>query len=291
MAKVLTVKQFFEIFPDDNACLEHLMETRFGKTLDCPKCVKNGVFHKLAKMPAYTCSWCGHHIHPMKGTPFQATHTALQKWFYAIYLFTTTRHGVPAKELQRQLGVTYKTAWRMGHEIRKYMAHIDGDAPLMGVVEADETLIGGVVKGGKPGMSIQGNKAMVFGMVERGGDVMLKIVPDSKKATLHPIINANVEKSSAIFTDAFKSYRGLGWQGYNHQSVDHSAGEYVRGRVHTNSIENMWAMLKRSIRGTHIHVSPKHLDKYLGEFEFRFNLRKSPWLMFDRLLMGFGTSR
>ena len=148
MAQTLTIQDFFEMFPDDDACLDHLMRLRFGETLTCPKCGQERRFTRLQKHPAYTCA-CGHHIHPMVGTPFQDSHTPLRKWFYAMYLFTTSRHGVPAKELQRQLGVSYPTAWRMGHEIRKYMAKVDGDPPLAGHVEADETYVGGRRKGGK----------------------------------------------------------------------------------------------------------------------------------------------
>ena len=139
MAKMFTVLDFYKRFPDDDTCLDHLMKLRHGNPSDCPKCDRNAKFYKLAKEPAYSCEWCGHHIHPMVGTPFERSSTPLQKWFYAMYLFTTTRHGVPAKELQRQLSVTYKTAWRMGHKIRKYMAQVDGDPLLNGHVEADET--------------------------------------------------------------------------------------------------------------------------------------------------------
>ena len=138
MATQITVQDFFKKFPDDESCLDHLMAVRFGTTLDCPKCSKNGKFHRVKKRPVYECQWCGFQINPMVGTPFEKTRTALQKWFYALYLFTTSRHGVPAKELQRQLGVTYKCAWRMGHEIRKYMGGTDGDSSLGGHVEVDE---------------------------------------------------------------------------------------------------------------------------------------------------------
>ncbi len=119
------------------------MTIRYGKELECPKCKKASKFHRIKKQPAYSCQFCGHHIHPMVGTPFEKFRTSLQMWFYAIYLFSTSRHGVPAKELQRQLGVTYKTAWRMGHEIRKYTGAVDGDEPLGGHVEIDETMLGG----------------------------------------------------------------------------------------------------------------------------------------------------
>ncbi len=138
MATAFSVQDFFRRFPDDDACLEHLFRIKFGDEPACPKCGEVGAFHRLRKVPAYTCN-CGHHIHPMTGTPFEHSRTSLQKWFYAMYLFTTSRHGVPAKELQRQLSVTYKTAWRMGHEIRKYMGKVDGEPPLTGHVEVDET--------------------------------------------------------------------------------------------------------------------------------------------------------
>ena len=267
--KTLTVTDFFKLFPDDESCLLYLLEARYGprESIACGKCGEIGKIRKLSNMPAYTCN-CGHHIHPMVGTPFERSTTPLQKWFYAMYLFTTSRHGVPAKELQRQLGVTYKTAWRIGHEIRKYMAILDGDTPLSGTVEADETMIGGVRKGGK---------------------VMTEIIPDLKRKTLHGHIYENVKLGSILQTDELPAYRKI--QGYTHRTVDHSAGEYVRGASHTNTIEGFWSQLKRSISGTHVHVSAKHMAKYLGEFEYRYNMREEAHLMFPHLLASFGIYR
>ena len=289
MAKQFTIKDFMKQFPDDDACLDHLMTVRYGKTLECPKCLKTGKFSRLSKVPAYSCPWCGHHIHPMAGTPFEASHTPHQKWFYAMYLFTTSRHGVPAKELQRQLAVTYKTAWRMGHEIRKYMAKVDGDPPLSGHVEIDEAYIGGKVKGGRAkGITGRGaKKAVVFGILERDGELFTKVVPDASTKSLIPHIVANVPKGTRISSDEWHPYRVLKQIGYDHKTVNHSQKEYARGDTHVNTLESFWAILKRSIRGTHVHVSPKHLQKYLGEFEYRYNLRKEPHLMFDRLLESF----
>ncbi len=280
------VLEFMKQFPDDDTCLEHLFVTRFGEISEahCDKCGEVGKIKRLRKLPAYTCN-CGHHIHPMKDTPFERSTTPLQKWFYAMYLFTTSRHGVPAKELQRQLGVTYKTAWRIGHEIRKYMSMVDGDDNLSGIVEADETYIGGKAKG-KRGRGA-GNKTVVFGMVERGGNVMTKIVPNASRAMLQGHINANVSKGSEMQTDEWLGYRGLDNQGYTHETVEHGCGEYARNGVHVNAIEGFWGQIKRSIKGTHIHVSPKHMAKYLGEFEYRYNLRKTPDIMFSRLLASF----
>ena len=281
----LTVTDFFRRFPTDDACLEHLWKVRFGDIVECQKCEKVGKFYRLSKERAYSCPRCGHHIHPMVGTPFEKTHTPLQKWFYAMYLFTATRHGVAAKELQRQLGVTYKTAWRMAHEIRKYMAEVDGETPLGGTVEVDETYVGGKVKG--MGRGYTANKTVVFGMLERDGDVMTKVVANVQKRTLHPIIEANVEPGSTVNTDELRSYNGLAKAGYVHKTVNHSAEEYVRGDSHVNGIEGFWARLKLSIRGTHVHVSAKHLSKYVKEFEYRYNMRKNPSRMFDRLLAAF----
>ena len=202
-----------------------------------------------------------------------------------MYLFTTSRHGVPAKELQRQLSVTYKTAWRMGHEIRKYMGKTDGNTPLSGTVEVDETLVGGK-RPGKRGRGADG-KTIAFGMLERDGDVMTAVVPDVKRKTLHPIIEASIEKGSEIHSDELHSYRTIDGKGYTHKTVNHGSKEYVREGVHVNGLEGFWSQLKRSINGTHIHVSAKHLDKYLVEFEYRYNMRKSPEFMFSRLLLSF----
>jgi len=143
MAKGPTINEFMAQFPDDDSCLDYLMRLRYGDKIECPKCGKTGKFHRIRRHPAYECAWCGFEIFPMVGTIFHRSHTPLQKWFYAMYLFTTSRHGVPAKELQRQLGVSYPTALRMGHEIRKHMGKVDGDDGLSGIVEADETYIGG----------------------------------------------------------------------------------------------------------------------------------------------------
>ncbi len=281
--KPTTVQEFFKTYPDDGACLDFLKRKHFGDTLDCPKCGKHGHFHRVKRHPAYACAWCGHTIFPMTRTIFARSHIPLQKWFYAIYLFTTTRHGVPAKELQRQLGVAYQTAWSMGHKIREYIADTDGENPLDGDVEVDETYIGGRTTGGKRGRGAP-NKTIAFGMLDRDGDVMTKVVPNVKKKTLQPIIKANVEQGSTVHSDELRSYKGLDKIGYTHKRVNHGAGKWVSGGSHVNSIEGFWARLKLSIRGTHIHVSRHHLPKYLKEFEFRYNYRDKPEQMFPDLL-------
>ena len=287
MAATFNIQDFFRRFPDDGACLDHLFRLKYGIEPACPKCGEIGAFHRLKKMPAYTCN-CGHHIHPMVGTPFEKSRTSLQKWFYAMYLFTTTRHGVPAKELQRQLGVTYKTAFRMAHKIREYMGSVDGEPPLTGHVEVDETYIGGrrpKIKG-FTGRGAKG-KTVVFGILERGGELYTSVVPSASAKSLIPHIQRQVPMGTRVSSDEWAAYRSLSKIGYVHETVDHQAKEYARGDVHVNTLESFWAILKRSIRGTHIHVSRKHLPKYLGEFEYRYNMRKHPELMFPRLISSF----
>lgn len=280
---MFTVKKFFKRFPDDNACLDAIMASRIGgqDRAECPGCHAQARWYRIEGRRAYACQFCGHHYYPCVGTPFEDSRTSLLTWFYAMWLFTTTRHGVPAKELQRQLGVTYKCAWRIGHQLRKLMA-ADGPDQLQGHVEVDEAYFGGRQSGGKRGRGAPG-KTILVGMVERGGDLKTVKAPNVKKATLQAIVNEHVAKPSALSTDELASYGLASKDGYVHGIVSHAAGNYVSGPWHVNTMENFWGRLKASIRGTHVHVSGKWLPNYAGEFEFRFNHRHEPEAMFDRL--------
>jgi transposase-like protein len=218
----------------------------------------------------------------------------LQLWFYAIHLFTTTRHGVSGKELERQLGVTYKTAWRMAKLIREHMADVDGEAPIGGFskrVEIDETFVGGVYSRGSRGGNPGENKTIVFGMMEHGGDIVTHVVPNRQRATLYPLIKASVKPHTEIHTDECTSYIGLGnvaGMSYWHKSVNHGLDQYVSPTGTTvNAIEGFWRHLKASIAGTHTSVSAKYLATYAKEFEFRFNRRNDPASMFPALVSTF----
>ena len=285
--KQTNVRQFFKQFPSDEACLEHLFNVRFGQGHTCPKCDREAKWYRLKSEQAFSCQWCGHHVHPMVGSIFEKSRTPLQLWFYAIFLFTTSRHGVSGKELQRQLGVTYKTAHRMGTLIRKHMAEIDGEAPLGGagkVVEVDETYVGGKVKG----MDWRKNKTVVMGMAERDGDVMSKVVDNNRRESVMPQIQENIVEGTEIHTDELRSYNNASMAPYTHKTVNHSKGEYVDADgTTTNSIENFFGHLKRSIAGTHISVSPAYLEAYVKEFEYRFNRRTTPEVMLGELLSRF----
>ncbi|MDQ0510963.1 IS1595 family transposase [Ancylobacter amanitiformis] len=284
----LTVSQFFARFPNDEVCLNHIMEVRYGMRHVCERCGKEATFHKITDRRAFACAACGVHVYPCAGTIFQDSRTSLQTWFYAIYLFVVTRHGVSGKELERALGVTYKTAWRMGQQIRQLMEKADGFAMLQGHVEADEAYVGGH-RPGKRGRGAAG-KTIVMGMKERGGRLTTEVIPDVKKATLRDVVNRNVEPGSVVSTDELMSYGLLTGDGYVHGSVKHGAKEwayydYRHGATHsTNSVEAFWRLFKASVRSTHIHVSGKYMGRYLSEFSFRSNHREMKNAMFDLLI-------
>jgi len=284
-----TVRDFFNQFPDDDSCLKHLFEVRYGHIHVCSKCETKSKWHRLKNRKVFSCQNCGHHIHPMAGTIYEGSTTPLQLWFYAMFLFTKSRNGVSGKELQRQLGVTYKTAWRMGHKIREHMARVDGDEPLGGsgkTVQVDETFIGGYEKNAQGGKG----KTIVMGMLEEGGDVITEVVKSRKISNVIPAIIENILPETLIQTDEMTSYKTISKMGMNyiHKSVDHGRKEYVgpSGET-TNSIEGFFMHLKRTIKGTHIWVSPKHLNKYLGEAEFIYNRRQNPERILTDLLYGY----
>lgn len=283
-----TFKQFQAQFPDDAACLESLMKVKFGGTkFTCPACgVVDAQFHAMTKRRAYACQECGHHVYPCADTIFHKSSTKLTNWFFAMYLMTSTRHGVAAKELERQIGCTYKTAWRMAHELRKLMAQADRKGKLSGHIEVDEMYHG--PNTGKPGIR---GKAVLFGAVERGGDIRTGVVPNTQMGTIKTTIALNVEKGSKVSTDDGRHYLNLSGMGYDHEAVNHSAYEWVRGDVHTNTIEGHWGLFRRAIKGTHVHISNKHLWKYACEFAYRRNMRGSHLAMFSRLLHGVALPR
>jgi len=286
-----SVREFFQRFPDEQACLEHIMAVRFGGTLiDCPKCGVEGQFHKLRDRRVYACPNCLFQIAPTANTILHDTRTPLVSWFYAMYLFCTTRHGVSGKELQRQLGVTYKTAWRMGQQIRQLAMKAEGfDALLAGHVELDEAYVGGRRSGGKRGRGAPG-KTIVMGLAERGGRIKAVVIPNVKKETLRGVVLENVERGSAVSTDELYSYNLLEGDGYKHGAVKHGRKEYAfydyrKGETfHVNTVEGFWRLFKASVRSTHVQISSKYMARYLSEFTFRANHRNRVNGMFDLLV-------
>lgn len=287
-----SVREFFQRFPDDDACLAHIMQVRFGGTrFDCPKCgTVDATFHKLAKRRTYVCASCGYHVNPTANTILHDTRTPLVSWFYAMYLFCTTRHGVSGKELQRQLGVTYKTAYRIGQQIRDLTAKAQSfDALLAGHVELDEAYVGGRRSGGKRGRGAPG-KTIVMGLASRDGQMKAVVIPDVKKDTLRNVVLDNVEPGSVVSTDELYSYNLLTGDGFTHGAVKHGQKEYAHydyrsgETFHVNTVEGFWRLFKASIRSTHVQISSKHMQRYLSEFTFRASNRERVNGMFDLLV-------
>jgi len=234
-----TIAQFNEQFPDDAACLQYLFDQQFPDGGNCV-CGKSNCFHRLTTRKKFECAWCGYQIAPTAGTIFHKSSTPLRTWFHAMFIMMASRNGVSAMELMRQVGVTYKTAWRMNHQIRQLMRE---EPMLAGVVEADETYVGGK-RPGKRGRGAAG-KTPVAGIIERGGNVNATAVLDCKAATLIPNIVDKVVQGSTVYTDELGSYNSLTALGYKHDTVQHGIKEFVRGHVHTNGMESFWAQFKR----------------------------------------------
>lgn len=282
-----TISQFLKRFSNDDKCLEEIKNIRWPSGLiPCAKCNKETKHYKLNGRKAYSCEFCRSQVYPLAGTIFDKTTTELKLWFYAIYLMTQTRSGISAKQLQRELGVTYKTAWRIFKQTRALMADGSG-TPLDGIVEVDETFVGGKDKNRKNEWrhgKEEFQKEVLMGMVQRDGKVYIKHVPNTGKWTLLNQIRANVSPNARVMTDEWGSYKSLYQYGYNHNSVIHSKSQYVLGDIHTQNIENVWSHLKRGIFGVYRFVSAKYLQAYADEFAFRYNNRDAQGGMFDRLL-------
>lgn len=269
-----TLTQFNEKFPNDDACLRFIFEQRYGVMKACPKCgVADPKYYRVNGRKVYECKDCGNQISPLANTIFHKSDTPLKSWFYVMFMFSVSKNGVSAKEVERTLGVTYKTAWRMAKLVRSLMQQ--GEGMLSGVVEADETYIGGTRKKYMQ-RSQWANKQPVFGVVERGGRVKAHLVKATGARVLLAEVATSVAKGSEVNTDEYGSYRQLDKLGYSHTTVNHSKLEYVRGSSHTNTIEGFWSQLKRSMDGTYHAVSPKYLQNYLNEFTFRYNYRTEP---------------
>jgi transposase len=278
-----SVRDFHAEFPNDAACLEYIKEQRWPDGMaECAKCRKETKHHRVGNRTAYACQSCGTHIYPLAGTIFEKSSTSLKTWFYAMYLMGSTRCGISAKQIQRETGVTYKTAWRMFRNIRSLLS--DSDLQLEGpTVEVDESYYGGVRKWkrGRP-MAGDRKKVPMVAVVQRGGKAIARVVTHVNAKNLLGTIRKHVAPKSVIYTDDFGLYRnirnmkGPGGRnlGFTHHRIRHASGQYVRnGHIHTNSVEGLWSLIKRGIGGVYHSVSPEYLQTYLDEYCFRYNRR------------------
>jgi len=278
--KRFTIQDLNNRFPDSDTCLEWLKNHRWPDGIECPMCNRVTKHHKVTGRPVYACDYCGHHVSPTANTIFHKSATPLKMWFEVIHRMASTRCGISAKQIQREFGVTYKTAWRMFRQIRSILSE-DGSI-FTGEVEVDETYVGGR-RHGTRGRGAEG-KVAVVGIVERKGKVLAQVATNVKRSTLVPFVTENVARDAVLYTDEFPSYDHLARIGYKHCRVNHGAKIYVDGNAHTNSIEGYWSLVKRGISGVYHAVSPKYLQSYFNEYSFRYNHRGSETPMFDLFL-------
>ncbi|MCX6793704.1 MAG: IS1595 family transposase [Candidatus Gottesmanbacteria bacterium] len=282
MNSKFSLRQFKRTYGTHVLCLEAIKQRRFPEGTHCPKCTQETAFYPVHGRSAYACKLCGWHVYPLAGTIFEHSSTPLDLWFFAMYLMTQTRSGTSAKQLERMVGVTYKTAWRMFKQIRMLMAQ--SGVPLDGTVEIDETFIGGKAKNRAyvPNFNEKA-KEVVMGMVKRGGHAYLKHIEGVGKWILLRQIQEHVSPTARVLTDEWGGYSQLSRYGYSHAFVNHSASQYVHGDIHTQNIEGIWSIVKRGVYGVYRIVSKKYLQAYVDEYTFRYNHRKNG-RMFDILL-------
>jgi transposase-like protein len=268
-----------DAFPNEQACVDHLTAIRWADGKFCPLCgnADGARIGTLTGTNTHKCYVCRQRFSIRVGTIFQDTKLPLRKWFIAIWMITSHTKGIASTVLAKDLKVTQKTAWFVLHRLRHAARTPSFSAPLKGEVEIDEAFVGGAEKNKHADKRQHqkggtGGKTVVMGLLERGGELRAGVVEDTRKDTLEPIVIHHVAPGSIVYTDEHLAYRDLPHR-FDHSTVRHSRGEYVRGATHTNSIEGVWALLKRQIIGIHHWVSPKHLDAYVAEMTFRYNSR------------------
>jgi transposase-like protein len=281
--------ELIEQFGSEDKCHEYLESLRWPDGVRCPRC-ESAKISRIAKRRQFDCDSCRYQFSVRVETLFHDSKLPLWKWFLAVYLMIESKKGISANQLKRTLGVSYKTAWYLCHRIRSAMKDESGEL-LTGVIEADETYVGGVMRfpagtsRKEMAMRRRDNKTVVLGAVQRGGKVRLRMAPDAKSGTVKAFLGDVIaDDAKAIYTDTHRSYRGIGDHNTRHEYVNHSQEEWVRGQIHTNTVESVWSLFDRSVIGAYHKLSVKHLPAYLDEAAFRWNNRENPFMFRDTIL-------
>lgn len=291
MTPAINLTELVERFGSEDKCHAYLEELRWPDGVECPRCQSKKI-SRIAKRRQFDCDGCRYQFSVRVGTLFHDSKLPLWKWFLAAYMMGESKKSISANQLHRMLGVSYKTAWYLCHRIRAAMKD-EGAGLLSGIVEADETYVGG-----KPRFHHHGDRAkqraaydwhssktVVLGAVQRGGEVRLRVAPDATRESVQGFLADVVsDDAEAIYTDAHRSYRGIADRNTRHEWVDHSRNEWVRGQIHTNTAESVWSLFDRSVIGAYHKLSVKHLPAYLDEAAFRWNNRGNPYLFRDTIL-------
>lgn len=289
-----TSADFKRDFPDDDACLEYLKSLRWPNGITCKKCERVTKHHRVSKRLCYACDFCGTHVYPQAGTILQDSRTPLTYWFRVIFLMAATRMGIAAKHIERELGVTYKTAWRMCRMVRRMMNGNDSIQQLLGEIEIDESYFGGSESSrhlNKRSTHKRMSKQPALGMVERKGRVVASTIPLPWKGFILPGSQEKVMPKSLILTDEVPVYDSLRGMGYRHKRVNHSQKVYVAGVAHTNLAECFWSITKNGIRGSNRYVGPRYLDDYVNAYAFRWNRRRGAASMFRAIASRLAASK
>jgi transposase-like protein len=273
-----------ERYGDDKKCRRYLEALKWPDGMFCPRC-SGTTISRIYDRDQFDCDTCRYQFSVTAGCIFDGTHLPLWKWFLAVYLILESRKAISANQLKRSLAIgSYKTAWYLCHRIRRAVLEAT-KSKLKGVVEIDETYVGG--KQRYVGSGNLDNKTMVFGAVERGGAIRLKVEHRKKanRKVLHAFIRETTDpKTERLMTDDNPAYLGIADEDTTHETVNHHAEEWVRGDVHTNTVEGVWSLFKRGIVGSYHQISAKHLQSYIDEFEWRFNGRDNPELFRDTMI-------
>jgi len=265
--------ELFKLFPDQEAARIYLEARLWPQGPRCPCC---GLGERITARSGgfYRCNQCKEDFTVRTGTIFERSHVPLHKWVYSMYLLVTARKGISSMQLAKEIGITQKSAWFVLHRLREACG--DDLPKLQGIIEIDETYVGGIEKNKHEAKKLKAGrgavgKSAVLAMRERGGKMKAMTVNETGMGTLHTAVHENVAVGSTIYTDEHASYKGLGGLFFNHETINHGAGEYVRDGITTNGVESVFAVMKRGLIGVYHHASAKHLGRYVDEFAFRLN--------------------